>query len=57
MHNMIIHAYKGSAGVPAYAGTHASGKTRQHFDLFDPIFGRVEKVTTHNYSLRVRYVR
>ena len=28
---------------PAYAGTHASGRARQHFGLFDSILGTVEK--------------
>ena len=40
-----------------YAGTHASGRAGQHFELFDSILGRVKKVTTHNHSLRVKYVR
>ena len=30
--------YKGSAWLPAYAGTHASGRAGQHFELFDSIF-------------------
>ena len=29
---------KGSAWVPAFAGTHASGRAGQHFDLFDSLF-------------------
>ena len=42
----------------AFAGTHASGRAGQHFELFDSILGRrVKKVTTHNHSLRVQYVR
>ena len=28
---------KGSAWVPAFAGTHAPGRAGQHFDLFDSI--------------------
>ena len=31
--------YKGSAWMPAYAGTHASGRAGQHFELFDSILG------------------
>ena len=42
--------------MPAYAGTHASGRAGQHFELFDSILGRVKKVTTHNHSLRVQHV-
>ena len=53
----IIPGYKGSAWVPAKAGTHASGRAGQHFELFDSMLGRVKKVTTHNHSLRVQYVR
>ena len=49
--------YKGSAGVPVFAGNHASGRAGQQFDLFDSILGRVESVSTHNHSLRVQYVR
>ena len=41
----------------AYAGTYALGRAEQHFELFDSILGRVTKVTTHNHSLRVQYVR
>ena len=44
------------AGI-RHAGTHASGRAGQHFELFDSIFGRVKKVTTYNHSLRVQYVR
>ena len=39
------------------AGIHGSGRAGQHFELFDSILGRVKKVTTHNHSLRVQYVR
>ena len=39
------------------AGTYASGRAEQHFELFDSILARVKKVTTHNRSLRVQYVR
>ena len=49
--------YKGSPRVPAFAGTHASGRAGQHFELFDSILGKVKNVTTHNHSLRVQYVR
>ena len=52
-----ISIYKGSAWVPAFAGTHASGRAGQHFELFDLILGTVKKVTTHNRSLRVQYLR
>ena len=52
-----ITLYKGSAWVPACAGTHASGRAEQHFELFDSILGRVKKVTTHNHNLPVQYVR
>ena len=41
--------------VPAYAGTHASGRAGQHFESFDSVLGTVKKVTTHNHSLRVQY--
>ena len=54
---IIILVYKGSAWVTASAGTHASGRAGQHFELFDSILGRVKKITTHNRSLRVQYVR
>ena len=36
---------------------HASGRARQHFELFDSKLGRVKNVTTHNHILRVQYVR
>ena len=39
------------------AGTHASGRAGQHFELFGSILDRVKKVTTNNHSLRVQYVR
>ena len=52
----LLH-YKGSAWVPAYAATHASGRAGQHFELFDSILGKVKKITTHNHNLRVQYVR
>ena len=55
--NGFIHIYKGSAWVPANAGTHASGRAGLHFELFDSILGRVKNVTTHNHSLHVQYVR
>ena len=29
--------YKGSAWVSAFAGTHASGRAGQHFELFDSV--------------------
>ena len=35
--------YKGSAWLPASAGTHASGRAGQHIELFDSILGRVQK--------------
>ena len=54
---IITYIDKGSAWVPAYAGTHASGRAGQHFELFDSILGRVTEITTHNDSLRVQYVR
>ena len=43
---LIIITCKGSAWVPAYAGTHASGKAGQHFSLFDSILSRVRKLHT-----------
>ena len=43
--------------MPAFAGTHASGRAGQHFELFDSMIGRVKKVTTLNHILRVQYVR
>ena len=33
------------------------GRAGQHIELFDSALGRVKKVTTHNHSLRVQYVR
>ena len=51
------YIYKGSAWVSAFAGTHASGRAGQHFELFYSILGRVKKGTTHNRSLHVQYVR
>ena len=36
----IIECYKGSAWVPAFAGTHAPGRAGQHFDVFDSILDR-----------------
>ena len=33
------------------------GRAGQHFELFDLKLSRVKKVTTHNHSLRVQYVR
>ena len=44
------------ATTAPHAGTHASGRAGQHFELFDSILGRVKKVTTHNHSLHVQYV-
>ena len=41
----------------AGVGTHASGRAGQHFELFDSVLGRVKKVTAHDHSLRVQYVR
>ena len=52
----ILEIFKGSAWVPVFAGSHASGSAGQH-ELFDSILGRVKKVTAHNHSLRVHYVR
>ena len=43
--------------MPAYPGTHASGRAGLHFELFGSILGTVTKLTTHNHSLRVQYVR
>ena len=37
---IILVVYKGSASVPAFAGTHAPGRAGRHFDLFDSIFDR-----------------
>ena len=54
---MFRYLYKGSAWVPAFAGTYASGRAGQHFELFDSILGRVKKVTTHSHGLHVQYVR
>ena len=34
--------FKGSALQQAYAGTHASGRAGQHFELFNSILGRVK---------------
>ena len=42
--------------MPAFDGTNASGRAGQHFELFDFILGGVEKVTTHDHSLRIQYV-
>ena len=39
------------------AGTHASGRAGQHFELFDSILDTVKNVTAHNHRLRVQYVR
>ena len=53
----LIH-YKGSAWVPAFAGTHASGKAGQHFELLASIFDRIKKsYHTRKHSLRVQYVK
>ena len=43
--------------MPAFADTDASGRAGQHFKLFDSVFDKSKKVTTHKYSLRVHYVR
>ena len=43
--------------MPTFAGTHASGRAGQHFELFDSVLGRVKKVTTQNNDLQVQYVR
>ena len=53
----LHNVYKGSAWVPAYAGTHTTGRAGRHFELFDSILGRVKKVTTRHHGLRVQYVR
>ena len=52
-----FNIYKDSAWVPTFAGTHASGRAGQHFELFDSVLGRVKKVTTQNNDLQVQYVR
>ena len=52
-HNQVRGHRTGSS----HSGDEDSGREGQHFELFDSILGRVEKVTTHNHSLRVRYVR
>ena len=44
---MNFKKYKGSAWVSAYAGTRASGRAGQHFELFDSTLDRVKQVTTH----------
>ena len=36
---------------------HSSGRAGQHFEFIHSILGRAKKVTTHNRSLRVQYVR
>ena len=43
-----MHYFKGSAGIPAFASTHAPGRAGQHFDLFDSISDRVKTVTTQH---------
>ena len=48
LNGRIFDGYKGSAWVPAIAGTHASGRAGQHFELFDSIIGRVKEVTTQS---------
>ena len=49
---IYLHAW-----APASAGTHASGRAGQHFELFDSILGTAKKVTTHIHSLHVQYAR
>ena len=51
----ILYIYKGSAWVPAFAGTHAPGRAGQHFELFDSILGRVKK-SHHTQSQSARTV-
>ena len=37
---IVLDEYKGSAWVPAFAGTHTPGRAGQHLDLFDSILDR-----------------
>ena len=39
----IFQYYKGSAWIPAFAFTHASGRAGEHFDMFDSIFNGEDK--------------
>ena len=49
--------YNTLQGLRTGAGTHASGRAGQHFELFDSILRGVKTIITHNHSLHVQYVR
>ena len=52
-----INKKRGKMNKIMYVQGLRMGRAGQHFKLFDAILGGVKKVTTHNHSLRVQYVR